>query len=45
MKKLVTTRYSKIVKRYAGMAKDAWSRAMMLVSNKPAKFEGGVKTK
>lgn len=43
--KITMNRYSKIVKRYTGLGKDAWSRAMMLASDKPAKFVAGDKTK
>lgn len=38
-------RYGKIVKRYSGLAKDAWSRAMMLASDRPASFVTGDKAK
>lgn len=45
VQKITTNRYSKIVKRYTGLGKDAWSRAMMLASDKPAKFIAGSKSK
>lgn len=45
VQKVVTDRYSRIVKRYTGMGKDAWSRAMMLASNRPANFISGSKAK
>lgn len=44
-KNLVTSRYNKIVKRYSGLGQDAWSRAMMLVSDRPANFVAGAKAK
>lgn len=43
--KITIDRYSKIVQRYTGLGKDAWSRAMMLASDKPAKFVAGDKAK
>ena len=45
VQKVVTDRYSRIVKRYTGLGKDAWSRAMMLASNRPANFISGSKAK
>lgn len=45
VKKLLTARYNKIVKRYSGLGKDAWSRAMMLVSDRPANFMATEKAK
>jgi len=44
-KKITIDRYSKIVKRYTGLGKDAWSRAMMLASDRPANFIAGAKAK
>ena len=36
VKNLVTKKYSTLAARYSGMAKSAWSRAMMLVSDRPS---------
>lgn len=38
-------RYSKIASRYVGIAKDVWSRAMMLVSDRPASYISTPKSK
>lgn len=38
-------RYSKLASRYAGLSKDAWSRAMMMVSDRPANFISSEKAK
>ena len=43
--KITIDRYSRVVQRYTGLGKDAWSRAMMLASDKPAKFVAGDKAK
>ena len=45
VQKIMIDRYSRIVKRYTGLGKDAWSRAMMLASNRPANFVSGPKAK
>ena len=45
VKKLIKDRYDKIVKRYSGLGRDAWSRAMMLVSDRPANFISTPKAK
>lgn len=43
-KKFVEQRYSKLVKRYSGLGKNAMSRAMALVSDRPAKITSDAKT-
>ena len=45
VQKLIKKRYDKIVKRYSGLGRDAWSRAMMLVSDRPANFTSTEKAK
>lgn len=45
VQQIMIDRFSKIVKRYTGLGKDAWSRAMMLTSDRPAKFVSGSKAK
>lgn len=43
--KITEQRYSRIVERYTGLAKESWSRAMMLASDRPATFSVTPKAK